>query len=216
MKYYLSSYRVGEHGRKLAEYVGSHQLALIPNALDHIPENEQAAAIQRNLNDLQEVGVRAELLDLRDFFVTPERLREHLLRFAGVWITGGNTFVLRQAMRLSGFDQVIHEMKDTPFLYAGYSAGICVLAPDLRGIQIVDDPGQLPYPEIKEPIWEGLKLLDYIILPHFRSNHPESAAIERDVQRCRIERIPFRTLSDGEVLYGENLEAIRRSIELTP
>jgi dipeptidase E len=97
----------------------------------------------------------------------------------------------------------------SPFLYAGYSAGICVLAPDLNGISIVDKSHAFFYPGVSEPIWDGLKLLEYIILPHYRSDHPASADIERDATRCRELGIPFTTLRDGEVLWGDDLGSIK-------
>lgn len=116
---------------------------------------------------------------------------------------GGNTFVLRQAMRLSGFETLIRELVDTDFLYGGYSAGVCVLAPSLTGLQQVDDATLTPYPN-SEVIWDGIGLLDYLVLPHFESDHPESADIDKEVEYCRREGIPFKTLRDGEVIVVES------------
>jgi dipeptidase E len=65
----------------------------------------------------------------------------------------------------------------------------------------VDDPRVRPYPG-SDVIWEGLGLLDYLVLPHYRSNHPESALIEQDVAYCSARGIAFRTLRDGEVIIG--------------
>ena len=87
-------------------------------------------------------------------------------------------------------------------LYAGYSAGACVLAPDLRGLQQVDDPSIRLYPG-QDVIWEGLGLLEYLVLPHYQSDHPESAAIDKEVDYCRAHQIPFRTLRDGDVIVIE-------------
>ncbi len=214
MKYYLSSYRIGQHGDKLIDLSNGGPLAYIPNALDHIPAKEHSENKKRNIQDLLDIGVKAELLDLKDFFGALNKLQEVLSKFNGVWVTGGNTFVLRQAMRLSGFDEIINLFQDSSFLYGGYSAGICVLAPNLDGIRVVDDHKQFPYPEIKEPIWEGLDILNYIILPHYRSDHPESADIEKDVERCKQLKIPFKTLKDGDVFYGEDIRTIKRVVEL--
>jgi len=209
MKYYLSSQQLGNHADILKEFVQDGVLAVVPNAVDHIPESDRAAVQARNIAELEAIGVRAEVLQLQDFFSAPHLLPAALSRFVGVWVTGGNTFVLRQAMRLSGFDLAIKDFVGSSFLYGGYSAGICVLAPDLNGITIVDRPNEFFYPGITEPIWEGLGLLDYIILPHYQSDHPESADIERDAARCRDLGIPFATLRDGEVLWGEDLRWIR-------
>jgi dipeptidase E len=102
-------------------------------------------------------------------------------------------------MRLSGFDEALAELRSQDFVYGGYSAGVCVLAPTLHGIQQVDDPTVRPY-ATGSVIWEGLGFLDYLVLPHYKSNHPESAAIDRDVDYCLKNGIAFRTLRDGEVI----------------
>jgi len=89
------------------------------------------------------------------------------------------------------------------FVYAGYSAGICVLAPDFKALQTVDDPSDKPYPELQETVWEGLGYLDYIILPHYDSNHPESADIAKEVEYCKANDISYTSLRDGEVIIIE-------------
>ncbi len=208
MKYYLSSFRLGNHSAKLAELAAGGPLAYIANALDHIPNEEQRETQQRNRSDLEQLGIPFAELDLRDFFSDNSKLHAELGRFTGVWISGGNTFVLRQAMKLSGFDLAIDKLRQTQFLYAGYSAGICVLAPDLHAIQVVDRPNTFPYPKCQEVTWEGLRILNYIILPHYKSDHPESADIDKEVEFCEANRIPYRTLRDGEVLFGDDIEVL--------
>lgn len=91
-----------------------------------------------------------------------------------------------------------------------------MLGHDLRALQIVDDPSQLPYPEQTAVIWGGLKILDYMILPHYKSDHPESAAIDEQLVFCTENKIPFRTLSDGEVLFGNNIEVLNGEVKLAP
>jgi len=79
---------------------------------------------------------------------------------------------------------------------------VCVLAPRLEGLHHVDDPTVCPYPG-SSVIWEGLGILDYLVLPHYKSDHPESANIDRDVEYCTKNGIPFRTLRDGEVIIED-------------
>jgi len=80
----------------------------------------------------------------------------------------------------------IEVLSGSDFLYGGYSAGACVLAPSLVGIRCVDDPEADPY-GVGETIWDGLSLLDYLVLPHYRSDHPESGAIDGEVDYCVAE-----------------------------
>ncbi|MGD0511186.1 MAG: Type 1 glutamine amidotransferase-like domain-containing protein [Candidatus Micrarchaeaceae archaeon] len=105
-------------------------------------------------------------------------------------------------MKLSGLDKLLKNMKRKDFLYGGYSAGGCVLSPNLKYLQIVDDPTITPY-KVKKVIWAGLGLIDYAFLPHYKSDHPESKDINRELAYCKKNKISFRTLRDGEVIIIE-------------
>ena len=78
------------------------------------------------IQDVRDVGIDVEVLDLVTHFGDSAGLERTLARLGGAWVRGGNTFVLRQAVRLSGFDSIITRVRGADFLYAGYSAGICV------------------------------------------------------------------------------------------
>ena len=200
MRYYLSSYKIGNQADRLKQLTADRTLGFIPNASDWVTPQEQEESNQRNMKDVTDLGIRIEILDLKDYFENQNALQEKMNSLGGVWVKGGNTFVLRQAMRLSGFDTLIKHMPND-FLYAGFSAGVCVLAPTLYALQQVDDPKQNPYNS--ETIWDGLHLLDYIILPHYKSDHPESADIDKEVEYCKQNNIPYKTLKDGEVIIIE-------------
>lgn len=202
MRLYLSSFRVGARAAKLLELVDGRTIGFIPNAMDHVAPAARAASNVRSRADLTSLGIALVELDLREFFGDPLGLAQALHSIGGVWVRGGNTFVLRQAMRLSGFDVFLRERAPTNFLYGGYSAGACVLAPRLEGLQQVDDPSAQPYPG-SDVIWEGVGILDYLILPHYQSDHPESASIELEAAYCRAHDIAFVPLRDGEVVVTE-------------
>ena len=120
---------------------------------------------------------------------------------SGVWLSGGNVFVLRQAMRLSGFDKYIqNEQAPNSFTYGGYSAACCVLSPNLKPYSVVDDPNVRPYAEVPEVLWDGLGILDFAFMPHFQSNHSESELIEKEIDFCVANNISYRVFRDGEVL----------------
>jgi dipeptidase E len=204
MKYYLSSFKLGKEPEKLKALLppGRFKLAYIPNALDHATDAARLAQhIDDDLRSLRGLGLETETLDLKAFFGRQEELRERLQACAGVWISGGNTFVLRQAMRLSGLDQLLQQRRlGEAFVYAGYSAAGCVLGPTLKAYQTVDDPSLRPYPQQRETIWEGLGLVGFAFMPHFQSDHPESDAIAKEVEYCLAHGIPYRTVSDGEAI----------------
>lgn len=199
MRLYLSSFRVGDRADRLVEMLGGGRVALVPNALDYVAEPGRTESNERARRELEEVGLDVVEVDLRDFFGGSGDLRSALRPFAGVWVRGGNTFVLRRAMSLSGFDTLLPDLLASGKVYGGYSAGVCVLAPSLEGVGRVDDPEVDPY-GLERTIWEGLAVLPYLVLPHYRSDHPESPAIEGEVEYCERHGIAFRTLRDGEVI----------------
>jgi dipeptidase E len=43
-------------------------------------------------------------------------------------------------------------------------------------------------------------VLPYAIVPHYRSDHPESAAVETVAERYQATGVPHRTLRDGQVI----------------
>jgi len=202
MQLYLSSYRLGDLNDRLARMVGSRQLAFIPNGLDFVEDPESRnAVIHRGTDDLHAIGLGADIIDLREYFGAPERLAEKLFGYGAVFVAGGNVFVLRRALRQSGLDQFLVAMQaDADFVYAGYSAGACVCAPTLRGLELVDDSEIAPDAYDRGVIWDGLSLIDFCIAPHFRSDHPESEAIESVVEHYRASEMPFRPLRDCEVV----------------
>jgi dipeptidase E len=207
MNFYLSSFKLGDKSAELVRLMGKNKkIAYIPNACDYtkVDWDRRNTWEKQDMQSLKDLGLSVEYFDLKKYFGRTEQLREKLSEFGGVFLRGGNTFILRQAMKLSGFDIIFKELlKKDDFVYSGYSAGICVLAPGFKAIQQVDDPTDHPYPEQKETIWEGLGFLDYIILPHYKSDHPESADIYKEVEFAKKNMIPFKTLKDGEVIIIE-------------
>jgi dipeptidase E len=207
MKFYLSSFKLGEKSSELARLMSENKkIAYIPNASDYtkVDLDRRNIGNQNDMQSLRDIGLEVEYLDLKDYFGKESELRNKIDHFGGVFFRGGNTFILRQAMKLSGFENIFEDLKRRDnFVYAGYSAGICVLAPNFKALQIVDDPTDHPYSELKETIWEGLGYLNYIILPHYKSNHPESAKVDEVVEFAKKNNIPFKPLKDGEVIIIE-------------
>ena len=205
MRLYLSSYRTGDRAGSLLALLGSgKRTAVISNALDNI--SATARSIYRDEVydphcELAALGLETEELDLRRYFGNPKGLEAALRAFDLVWVMGGNAFVLRRAMKQSGFDDVITGMLERDeIVYGGFSAGAVVAAPTLRGIELMDDPAEVPAGYDPEVVWDGLGLIDYSIVPHFRSPHVESATAERAVRHMMGRGMRYRALRDGEVI----------------
>lgn len=202
MKLYLSSYFLGNHPEELAKLVGPNKkVGIIMNAADIYGNEKRPAYLANETEKMKAIGLTAEELDLRDYFNDNAPLKTKLESYGLIWAMGGNSFALRQAMRMSSFDSAIKDLvTNETMVYGGFSAGSCVATQTLKGIELVDNPEQMPEGYDKETIWEGLGFVDFSIAPHYRSNHPESEQIEKVVQYFEKNKMPYRALHDGEVI----------------
>ena len=67
----------------------------------------------------------------------------------------------------------------------------------------MDDVSQKPYGNDIETVWEGLGLIDFSVIPHYQSNHPETDSADLVIQYFVDNGITFRTMRDGEVIIIE-------------
>jgi dipeptidase E len=75
-----------------------------------------------------------------------------------------------------------------------------VAGPSLRGLELMDDPFEVPEGYDEPLTWHGLGLTPFAIIPHYQSRHPEAAAAEKVVSYMRARRTRYRAISDGEVI----------------
>jgi dipeptidase E len=210
VKLFLQSYRNDAHLDRLLTMAGGPGagMAIIPNAVDDLSE-ESRLAYQRNVFDpvrhFSILGFDPLVLDLRVYFGCPEALARILARQRVIYVPGGNCFVLRRAMHLSGLDAILPELLAEGIVYAGWSAGSCVAGNSLRVIEPMDDPAirGIGHPAT-DAIFEGLNLIPYGIIPHYQSDHPESAKAEDCVMLADREGLAYRTLRDDEVIVVED------------
>ncbi len=148
MKYYLSSYNFGNKTSELVRLQSSNKkLGHINNSRDCVGADPARAAKhqQEEMDFLDKLGFQSEALDLSSYFGKQTALQSKLDSLGALWVSGGNTFVLRMAMKLSGFDQLFSSLrKREDFLYGGYSAGISILSDSLKSIENVDEPNNFP------------------------------------------------------------------------
>jgi len=214
VRLYLSSFRMGDHPEYLTDLVGDdrRRTVVIANAMDDAPDDIRRAGVERERAALGELGFDAAELDLRDYFGDEQRLRQELAGVALAWLRGGNVFLLRYALRRSGGDTVFRGLLASDVLvYAGYSAGPCVLSPSLRGLEAVDDADAVLRIYGAEPVWEGLALLDRAFVPHCGSpGHPETTALGLVADKYRAAGVPHLTLQDGQALLisGANVAIV--------
>ena len=203
MKLYLSSYRLGNKSQIFTDSFGENKkVAVIANSMDFLTDKEaRKESAQREIDDLKRLGLDPEEVDLRDYFGKPEALAQKLKEYGGLWVRGGNVFILRRAFKESGMDEWLKTQKDNKELvYGGYSAGVCVLSPKLNGLELVDDPNNVPEGYNTDVEWVGVGIVNWAFAPHYMSQHPESEAVSSLVEYFKKEGIEFKALSDGEVI----------------
>lgn len=202
MKLYLSSFGLGNHSGKLKELVGKKdaKVAVSVNALDFSTDLPRVVdRLTDEIHTMESLGFKAERLDLREFF-HKDGLRERLMEYDLVWFSGGNTFILAKAFRQSGFDKVFDELvKSGQLVYGGYSAAFAVLYSSLRGTELVDDKDAKAEGYDDGEIWEGLGVIDFYPIVHFRSGHPESNDAEIEYNYVIENQIAHKTFRDGDV-----------------
>ena len=202
MRLYLSSFRNGNKPDELLRLLGGkRRTAVMNNALDFLSADERQNKLVDEMSRLESIGLEPTEVDLREYFGKPEDLRAKLEEFDLVWVRGGNCFVLRRAFKMSGADQIITDLLvNDKIVFGGYSAGIDMLTPSLHGAELVDDVDMVPAGYEPEIVWDCLNLVSYAIAPHYKSDHPESADIDKSVEYLIDNHIPFIALRDGEAI----------------
>lgn len=203
MKLYLSSYQIGNKSDDLKKMVqGQRRIGVIRNALDFSSDIKRLEkGKEEEFNELKKLGLDPIEIDLRNYFEEKQGSLNDLIKsLDGLWVVGGNAFILRRAMKKSGLDKILLNLVDNEsFVYAGYSAGACITTPTLKGINIIDKPDIVPVGYDKNIIWDGLDLIPFNIVPHYKSDHPESEIATEIVDFFIANKIPFIALSDGDV-----------------
>ena len=193
MRLYLSSFRVGAYPQRLLQLLGQgRRTALIPNAMDGVPEPARRDSLARDFGELEALGLDVTLVDLR----TTNAVHQ-LAGYDLVWVRGGNVFALRKAFADTGADTTLTGLlRGDALLYGGYSAGPCVLAPEIGFLQEVDD-----LTAVAKPVTDGLGLLDRPFVPHVASpGHPETEACSELSAELNRRGQDHWALSDGDVL----------------
>jgi dipeptidase E len=214
MRLYLSSFRNGDHADELVRMAGGTgaTVAVIANSCDGAPPDVRADAVAGEHERLRAVGLSTEEVDLRDFFDGAGNLAATIAPYDVLWLRGGNVFTLRHAMQASGLDElVLAGLRADGFVYAGYSAGPCVLAPSLRGLEDCDDADEVTRLYGVPPVFDGLGLLDRPFVPHLRSpGHPETELLAAVSAAYSAQGVEHWQLRDGQVLVvdGDRTELL--------
>lgn len=204
MVLYLSSQKFGDDTSFLEDWITKHdnKILLIYNALEMKGEE----VIQKNSKEdkklLEKIGFDVKVVDLKDYFDNKDKLNSDFKKYNACCIMGGNIFILRQAMKYSGFDDFLESNTNKDYLYIGYSAGASVLSRNIKIFDSVDLP--ISFYKKDSIIYKGIGLIDYVFIPHYKSDYHKVHLIEEVVNKCKRDNINYKTIKDGEVII-ENL-----------
>jgi len=206
MKLYLSSQKLGNYTEKLLELIGNNKkVAIIANALDDKPDDYRKDRVNKEVEMLKSIGLEPEELDLRDYFLDFIKLKDFLEDKSLIWIRGGNTFILNRAMIASNFDKIVKELiKENKIVYGGYSAALLIASKNLMGVDLIDNPYDIPeeYPKIDRD--NDLNILDFYLIPHYGSEEEWAKNVPKHIEYLKEHNEEVITLKDGEVYYCEN------------
>ncbi len=202
MKLYLSSYKLGNDISYLKGWIkeNDNKILMISNSRDYKAfDEEEQEKLKYNIKILEDVGFKVTLLDLREYFDDNEKLAGDIKNYNAIYVRGGNVFVLRKAMGLSGFDKyLIDNRENDNILYIGESAGTCVLGKTLTGLDILDEPVNVYNNDLV--MYEGIGLLDFTPVLHYKSEYVGVKMVDDTVKYMEKNNIKYKTIKDGEVI----------------
>jgi dipeptidase E len=203
MRLFLSSYRAGKYDNELLQLVGKGtEIAYISNAKDYKEPADRQAKIEENFGYWRSIGLKPVEIDLRPYFHKPgaEKL---LAKHNFIWLAGGNVFLLRRALSYTGLDRHFYDaVRKNEIILGGESAGAIIMGPTLRHSEVENDledsQHYAPEPYSKEVIWEGLELIDYVLVPHYKSGG--YIGIDEYVANLEKDKIPYKTMTDDQAI----------------
>jgi dipeptidase E len=199
MRLFLSSYRAGNHDRRLVELFGKGtEVAVVTNAKDYKTPEERQASVDEIFDYLAGIAMKPVEIDLRNSFGKPEITEKTLRKYSAIWMAGGNTFILRKALKYSGADRFLYDaVRKNETVYGGESAGAILATPTLTGVEFGDDPTLIPVGYSDEIIREGLGFTSYHIIPHYQSEWEGADAMAAALQAANLE---YRTMTDAQAI----------------
>jgi dipeptidase E len=212
MRVFLSSYRAGKHDDKLIKFLdGINKVAVITNAKDYKTPEGRLQRIEENFDYYRSIGLDPTEIDLRSYF--HKSGAEKLL--AGhnfIWLAGGNTFLLRRALKYTGLDRFLCDsVRKNEIVLGGESAGAIIMGPTLRYSEIdtdEDSPNYIPSGYDKEVIWTGLGIVDFVPVPHYQTSG--YIGIDDYVKNLDRENIPYKKMTDEQAIMisGDKTEIL--------
>jgi dipeptidase E len=183
----LASYGVGALPELAGRDVAGLRFAFVPTAAG--PDSEAKEWVRADRRQLESLGCEVTTLDLAR--VEAEQVPAALHGADGVFLTGGNSYLLLWHARRSGFaEHAVSLVERGELLYVGTSAGAMLAGPDLAPAANLDNRREVPELESSA----ALGLVPFTVLPH--DNDPEACAMHDEIEAAH-RSLSFLRLRDG-------------------
>jgi dipeptidase E len=119
--------------------------------------------------------------DLSARSMAPVDFSSALTEIDALYVAGGSTFALLDALRVNGARQTIIDAVRHGLPYIGASAGSIVAGPSIEPASLMDDPDDAPGLDD----YEGLQLVSSVVIPHADGQLPPypPELIQRTLER---------------------------------
>ena len=154
--------------------------------------------VKDNKNGLIDSG-----FDVFDYTITGKKYQqivEDLKNVDVIHVNGGNPFYLLLQARKSGFDKFVKQYIKQGGIYTGSSAGSIIASPNIGISKVLKRESY----EKELKTFEGLNLVDFIILPHWGSSGFKSEYRLKRLQTAYKPENKIILLNDNQYVYVEN------------
>jgi dipeptidase E len=177
----------------------SHNVLFITTA-SNLHKNKDF--IEEDASKLEEYGFKVNRFDIAG--KNNEELKFAINKSDVLFIAGGNTFLLMQEIRKSGFDKLIIDVLNSKKTYIGSSAGSVILGPTIEYIKYFDD---LSKAQLNN--FNGLNIFNFLLIPHFNQKEfiKKYAALKKEYAHYK-----FKTITDNQFIYNKGNSALMQII----
>lgn len=155
--------------------------------------HEDKIFLEEDIKKFEEGGFNVLQFDIAD--KKAEELKKLVEEYDIIFVAGGNTFLLMQEIKKTGFDKIIYNLFKKNKVYIGSSAGSAIFGPTIEYIKIFDDPSVAK--NLKNYL--GLKIFDFLLLPHY--DHEEFIKAYPFLKK-EYKRFKFVRIKDNQFLYN--------------
>jgi len=159
---------------------------------------EDTSYMQKDLDIMREMGFNVEQIDIEG--KTEAQVLTLLELKDIIYVEGGNTFYLLNAMRRCGFEKVLRKLLKHGKVYIGVSAGSIVAG---KTIKTADRLGTGSRDRFGVKNLKGLNLVPFDIFVHFT---PEYAEIIKKKLPWKWQRKKLRILTDEQAILVQGKE----------